>query len=132
MVLADAAVGHPDGTVSLIRGGITRLHVPPNKKATLDGAAVLFCNAESNDRGTHRLGFCIKTPNGELIRPEIEMQFELARGDECFHIVFRHRTTLGRGQYLFCARVDGNTTAQCPFEVRDIVEDAASNEVATP
>ena len=77
MQLADSAAAHPDGTYSLLRGGIDRLFVPPGNPAFFKGSMVVRLRASPHERGQHTARMSCVNSDGVQIGAEVEINFEI-------------------------------------------------------
>src|SRR4051812_1524618 len=70
MLLAEAATGHPDGTISMLRAGINQVWVqqPP---FGLHASLVSRIEAELGDAGTHQFDLRCMNDDGAEVMPKM-------------------------------------------------------------
>jgi len=76
LLLADAAVNHPDGTFSQLRGGIERIYVAPNKPPFLKAALIARIEATVGEKGKHSFRLVCIDEDGSSVLPDLEGNFE--------------------------------------------------------
>jgi hypothetical protein len=117
LILAEAATNHPDGTVSMLRAGITNVwsDKPPYQ---LGGALVVRIAPSLADTGSHefRLGF-MDADGGQVI-PPLSGRFEVGHGAGPVNLVMNLNCRLQKsGSYIFTFFVDqqelGSWTITC-------------------
>ena len=77
LTMADAISTHPDGTFSLLRGGITQCAVPPGQPIGFKGALLARVSADKADEGKHRITIKAKDGNEKEIIPPVSHDFEV-------------------------------------------------------
>ncbi|RKY17313.1 MAG: hypothetical protein DRP63_03925 [Planctomycetota bacterium] len=108
LLLADAAVGHPDGTFSLLRGGINRVEVPPNRPASLAGALLIRIEATPSEKGEHTFKLVCIDEDGRSILPDMTGKFSIPDQGGSVNIVIKLQVVFPRlGRYTFAVSVDG-------------------------
>jgi hypothetical protein len=106
LLLAEAATSHPDGTISMLRAGITNVwgdKTPVNLQASL----VTRIEADPGDIGNHQVEiFCIDD-DGKEVMPKLQGQFQVARGGGHNNIILNFGVTFPQfANYTFVVRVD--------------------------
>lgn len=108
LILAEAATSHPDGTVSMLRAGISRIWYP-TEPAPLIAALVARIETDLSEGGT-RHGFAIRLLNedGQDMASKLEGHFEAPSGGGAMHVVLGLQTAFPKyGRYGFHINVDG-------------------------
>ena len=106
ILLAEAATHHPDGTVSILRSGITHIRGsgPPYR---FKGCLVIRIEGELSDKGMH--GFelhCMDEDGGEVL-PPLKGQFEVPKGGGVNGLILGLAVAFKKiGRYVFSLRVD--------------------------
>ncbi len=106
MILAEAATGHPDGTFSLLRGGITHIWgvKPP---IGFRGVMVVRIEGDMGDKGPHRFDIAGMDQDGKEFLPRLDGQFEIAEGGGIVNIMLGMQVGFpAHGEFVFVARVD--------------------------
>ena len=80
LLIADSARSHPDGTFSLLRGGIDRVHVLAGQPIVHRGSVVARMSGEAADAGKHEFILRVGTQSGKPVAPEMSGAFEIPRG----------------------------------------------------
>lgn len=110
LIVAEAVSIHPDGTFSLLRGGITHVWgdlAPPRSMVPFKGAVIVRIEADAADRGRHEFDVRCMTQDGATLGPEIKGGFDVPQGGGINNLVLN--TSFGfpsHGIYEFVARVD--------------------------
>ncbi len=120
LILADAASAHPDGTFSLLRGGITEVNVPPNRPAAFLGALVARVPRSMSETGTHAVKIgCVNEDGGE-VAPPIEGGFEIPPQGGASQLVLSMQLALPRlGRYEFAIAIDKHQLDTWAFEAKE-------------
>jgi len=109
LLLADAAVNHPDGTFSLLRGGIERINVAPNKPPFLKAALIARIEATVGEKGKHSFRLVCIDEDGSSVLPDLEGNFEVPEKGGNTHLVLNIQGVFPRlGRYSFIIAVDGH------------------------
>jgi hypothetical protein len=106
LLLSEAATSHPDGTISMLRAGITNVwgeKAPVNLQASL----VTRIEADLGDVGNHQVEiFCIDD-DGKEVMPKLQGQFQVARGGGHNNIILNFGVAFPTfGNYTFVVRID--------------------------
>jgi hypothetical protein len=106
LILAEAATGHPDGTVSMLRAGITHVwaETPP---FPLQAALVARIETEMGDVGLHQAEIKCMDEDGQQVMPTIAGQFEAPQGGGNSTLILGFNAAFPKaGRYLFYLHVD--------------------------
>jgi hypothetical protein len=107
LLLAEAATSHPDGTISMLRAGITNVwgDKPP---VNLQASLITRIEADLGDVGNHKLEIMCMDEDGKEVMPKLDGQFQVARGGGHNNILLNFGFGFpGFGLYTFVVRVDG-------------------------
>lgn len=77
VLLADAARVHPDGTFSLLRGGIDRVQVPRTQPIHFRGSVLARITGEAGEGGEHDFKIRVINEDGQSIAPDISGLFQI-------------------------------------------------------
>ena len=106
LLLAEAATTHPDGTISMLRAGITNVwgeKPPVNMQASL----VTRIEADLGDVGQHQIEIMCMDEDGKEVMPKLDGQFQVARGGGHNNILLNFGFGFPSfGQFTFVVRVD--------------------------
>ena len=106
MTLAEAATSHPDGTVSMLRAGITHAW-GPQVPVPLQGVLVVRIEGELSDEGPHRFDMRCMDEDGAGALPTIEGQFRVPQGGGSNSLTVGISVSFKKfGKYVFVVRVD--------------------------
>ncbi len=116
MILAESASNHPDGTFSLLRGGINELY-SHRFPVFFDGAIIIRITCDPAESGPHLLRcVVVDQDGGELSR--FELGFDVRQGGGASAMVLRTRQQFGRpGHYSFRVAVDSHVMDDESFVV---------------
>lgn len=106
LLFAEAATQHPDGTFSVLRGGITAVWAtaPP---IALDGVLVARIIADSADRGSHEFDLACMDEDGKPGGPTLKGQFDVPTGGGNVNLIMGYAMRFPKhGRYTFNLRVD--------------------------
>jgi hypothetical protein len=106
MILAEAATPHPDGTISMLRAGITHVwgSQPP---FTFEGCLVIRVEAELTDHGPHNFDVNCLDEDGRPMMPALKGQFEVPHGGGVSNIILGMGLGFPKaGRFTFCVRID--------------------------
>jgi hypothetical protein len=106
MLVAEAATLHPDGTMSILRAGITHLWAvaPP---FALQGALVVRIDADGADKGPHRFDIRCMNEDGGDVMPSINGQFDVPQGGAGNNLILGFNLAFPNpGTFVFVVRVD--------------------------
>ena len=107
IVLADAASAHPDGTFSLLRGGITELNVPKGQPLVFQAAFVARVLGSIGDAGEHRLEIRVTNEDGQPVAPNVEGSFSIPAGGGATQVVASFNLRFPEyGRYTFWLTID--------------------------
>ena len=120
VILADAATTHPDGTFSLLRGGITNVHVPPDKPIVFRGALVARIVGRPGEDGPHNFKIVCIDEDGRSVSPDFTGTFEVPRGGGAINLALNMQLTLPKfGRYTFSVMVDRNQLVDWTLEAKE-------------
>lgn len=107
ILLADAASAHPDGTFSLLRGGITELNVPRGQPLVFQGAFVARVSGSIGDAGPHQLAIRVTNEDGKSVAPNLDGAFTIPPGGGATQVVARFNLSFpAYGRYTFFLTID--------------------------
>ena len=122
LVLADAASGHPDGTFSLLRGGITQVNILPNRPVTFKGALVARVEGTRGEAGKHEFRIVCVTEDGGEVAPPITGEFEIPSQGGAVNVVLDMQLALPKlGNYEFSIMIDKHQKDTWPLEAREAI-----------
>jgi len=125
MMLAEAATGHPDGTISMLRAGITHVWVqqPPYG---LQASLVSRIEAEMGDAGQHQFDLRCMNDDGAEVMPKMQGQFTAPQGGGANNLILNFTTAFpGPGRYTFVLRVDNVQLDACWVQVTQSQQSAS-------
>ena len=116
MILAESASRHPEGTFSLLRGGINLLS-SPRFPTVFDGAIVIRIVCDPAESGPHSLRcVLVDEDGGELAR--FEVGFDVRQGGGASILVMKTRQQFAKpGRYSFRVAVDSHVMDDESFVV---------------
>lgn len=106
LLLAEAATAHPDGTISMLRAGITNVwgDKPP---VALQASLVTRIEADPGDVGKHAVEIFLIDADGKEVMPKLSGEFEVARGGGHNNIILNFQVQFpSLGLFQFVIRVD--------------------------
>ena len=106
LLLAEAATAHPDGTISMLRAGITNVW---GEKAPvpLQASLVTRIEADPGDVGKHAVEIFLIDADGKEVMPKLSGEFEVARGGGHNNIILNFQVQFpALGMFQFVIRVD--------------------------
>jgi len=107
ILLADAASAHPDGTFSLLRGGITELNVPRGQPLAFQGAFVVRVFGSIGDAGPHELAIRVTSEDGKSVAPNLQGNFNIPPGGGATQVVASFNLIFpAYGRYTFFLTID--------------------------
>ncbi|HEX5010785.1 MAG TPA: hypothetical protein VFY71_10310 [Planctomycetota bacterium] len=108
LLLAETAASHPDGTVSVLRAGITHVWAsPPAQQAQLQGCIVVRIECSMGDQGPHQFDLKCLDEDGKLVMPAMQGQFNVPQGGGVTNLLIQFATAFPRlGRFTFYLRVD--------------------------
>lgn len=108
LLVADSARRHPDGTFSLLRGGIDRLEMAPGQPIVHRGSVVVRLHGDETDAGKHEFVLKVEAKNGEKIAPDLAGAFEIPKTGGGAVVAFDFGFQIpGPGPYRFVLLSDG-------------------------
>lgn len=106
LLLAEAATAHPDGTISMLRAGITNVwgeQAPVQLQASL----VTRIEADPGDVGKHGVEIFLMDADGKEVMPKLAGEFEVARGGGHNNIILNFAVQFpALGMFQFVIRID--------------------------
>lgn len=118
LIVSESASGHPDGTFSVLRGGITRIWGPPDKPVKLDLALVVRVSFEASEHGDHKVSVALRDRDGKRVMPAISGNITVPeRAVSAPPLIIRMQGMLAHGQYEFDVAVDGQQRVCSPLHV---------------
>ena len=119
--MADAASTHPDGTFSLLRGGITQVNIAKNQPIAFRGALVARITATAAEAGHHEFKLVCVDPDGHAVGPELTGGFTLpAKGGHGNLAVNVEMIFPRLGHYEFLFSIDKHQRDSWPLEAREV------------
>lgn len=107
LILADAATAHPDGTFSLLRGGVSETGVPKNRPAMFRGALVVRITSARGEAGAHSFKLSCVDEDGAPVAQELSGNFDTPQQGGTVQFVWDLQLILPRlGRYEFNITVD--------------------------
>ncbi len=107
LIVADAARTHPDGTFSLLRGGITSVTTEETKPAVLKASVVARITLEPGEGGPHAFKIAIVNEDGASVAPDFTGSFEAASKGGNVNLVMDLQLIFPKpGRYAFNLFVD--------------------------
>ena len=123
LLLADSATAHPDGTVSMLRMGITRLWVQPKTPGpfAFRGSLIARITGDLGDAGQHNFDLKCLDEDGEEVAPAIAGSVNLAKEGGEANLIVNMAVALPRiGKYVFVIRVDNFQLDSYDFRVSEL------------
>lgn len=132
IALAETAAMHPDGTFSLLRGGIDRVWAP-QIPVTLRGTLLVLFHADPVESGDHSWRICVVDEDGKRIVPQdLEGRMTVPPKGRTGHILIPFQLPFPKyGAYSFRVALDGAYEDEWPLEVKK-PKDGASDAPGGP
>jgi len=106
LMLAEYATAHPDGTVSVLRGGISHVWGEGGPVA-LEGRFVVRIVHDPGDMGPHQFDLRCLDEDGGPVLPPLSGHFETPRGGGLTNFILGFGVNFPKlGRYEFVLRVD--------------------------
>lgn len=105
-MLAEYASSHPDGTFSMLRAGLNRLHV---EKIPAPFRATLVARMETDiaDAGEHRFDIRCVDVDGKEVLPTQQGQFQAPQGGSNINLIIGISAAIPKlGVFVFYLRID--------------------------
>ena len=118
IILAEAVTLHPDGTFSMLRGGITRVWgaLPVILKAAL---LVRFM-ADTTESGQHNWRICVIDEDGKDVMPRLQGSFSVPAGGGAGNVVMGFCGQFAKyGTFSFRLTLDRHLDKSWDIEVRE-------------
>ena len=116
IILADAASQHPDGTFSLLRGGISTVTVPLGQPVFFHGAFIARVAAELSEAGPHSFEVKVINHDGKRVAPPIQGEFVVPDGGGGTQFIVHFNLALpDYGRYQFALLIDNQESDSWPF-----------------
>ena len=106
LILAEAGTNHPDGTISLLRAGITNVwrETPP---IPLTGVLAVRLETETGEGGNHSLEVTVRDEDGKSISPTLKAEFKAPDDMGRVNLLLGFQVAFPKfGKYEFMAAVD--------------------------
>jgi hypothetical protein len=104
-ILAEAATNHPDGTFSMLRGGITQ--VWGALPAVLRGDLLVRFEGDTSEAGSHEWMICVIDEDGKDIMPRMAGTFQVPQGGGNGMVVMKFGCQFTKyGEYSFRVTLD--------------------------
>ncbi len=118
-MIADAARAHPDGTFSLLRGGIDRLTVAEGQPLRMRGSILGRITGSINEAGPHTFRIRVVNEDGQQVAPEINGSFNVPEGGGSAQLAIDFDFNFPDvGRYTFSLTVDNHESDT--WEVRAV------------
>jgi hypothetical protein len=118
LLLADSAASHPDGTISLLRMGITHAWGDA-LPVTYQGVLVIRIEATMVDEGEHDLQVRMMTFDGKEFAPRLQGKFTVPKGGGNVNVLLRFGIGFPKYEtYTFAAVVDRTEQDRITLDVR--------------
>jgi hypothetical protein len=117
LLVSDAGAIHPDGTFSILRGGIDRVWAS-TFPAVFKGTILVRFQAEPSESATHSWRLCVIDEDGKHVAPNLEGTFTVPESGGNgqfligFNIPFKEA-----GSYSFQVSIDQHLMQAWPFRV---------------
>ena len=106
LLLAEAATAHPDGTISMLRAGITNVW-GDQAPVALQASLVTRIEADPGDVGKHGVEIFLIDADGKEVMPKLSGEFDVARGGGHNNIILNFQVQFpSLGMFQFVIRVD--------------------------
>ena len=106
LLLAEAATAHPDGTISMLRAGITNIW-GDKAPVALQASLVTRIEADPGDVGKHAVEIFLLDADGGEVMPKLSGEFEVARGGGHNNIILNFQVQFpALGMFQFVIRID--------------------------
>lgn len=127
IILAEAATGHPDGTISMLRAGIDKVWAD-STPILIRGAIVASIEGEASERGPHKIEVNCIDEDGNDQLPTIQGQFDLPTGGGKNTLIVGLHSQLRRfGTYEFNLVVDRAQVARWTMRAIERTEEDDGN-----
>lgn len=131
LLLSDAARPHPDGTFSLLRGGIDRVYAPPGKPIRFRGTLVARVVGIPGEAGDHDFKVRFVDQDGHSIVPELKGRFRIPEGGGAAAAIVELDLVLpGYGPYTVSLAVRDRELDS--WEVRAVEAQSATQRARVP
>ncbi len=105
-MLAEAATAHPDGTISMLRAGITRIR-GRKKPIIFRGCLVVGVEAEMSETGPHQVDVQCLDVDGKRVLPTLTAQMVVAAGGAKSYLILGLNVRFQEfGEYQFSVNVN--------------------------
>jgi hypothetical protein len=119
MMLAEAAVGHQDGTLSMLRAGITHAW-GKTAPVGLQSALAVRIEGEMGDSGSHTFDLRCMDSDGAEVMSQLKGQFDVPKGGGVMNFVMNFSLGFPRhGRYTFVLRVDNVQQDTWPMTIAE-------------
>ena len=122
LILAESATVHPDGTFSILRGGITHVW---GDKPPVGFRGVMFVRIEGNmaDKGSHKFDLRGMDQDGKEFVPKLEGQFKIPTGGGNSSLMLNMQIGFPQhGKYVFVVRIDDKQEDDWGIFVKPAIE----------
>jgi hypothetical protein len=117
IMLADTGLVHPDGTFSMLRGGIDRLW-SATQPIQLNAAALIRFRADPSEKGTHKWRLVVVDIDGRRVAPDLEGTFAVPEEGGSGNVMIRFNLSFPTpGHYSFRVSADDNLLDEWPVQV---------------
>jgi len=125
LLIADAARVHPDGTFSILRGGVNRVQAPRSAPIHFRGSVVVRVAGDLAEAGPHEIRLRVLNQDGHSIQPDVTAQVHIGDGGGSAVAVIDFSFLLpGYGRYTFALLIDDQRADS--WEVRAEEPEAAN------
>ncbi len=123
LIFADAATGHNDGTVSMLRAGINRVRTT-GTPIPLKGTLVATIDAEASERGHHEVEVNCIDEDGNNRLPSVKMSFDVPKGGGRNNLIIAiNKRVTEFGVYQFNLVVDRHEADSLVLKIEKLGEE---------
>jgi len=120
IILADAAVAHPDGTISILRAGTDRFRASGNP-IPCSFTIVARVQAEMAESGQHRFSIRSMDLDGNEVLPRFDGSFEVPKGGGNANFVISVNVLIPKfGDYCISLLVDSNEKSRVKLKTEKL------------
>ncbi|MBI4564499.1 MAG: hypothetical protein HY716_07400 [Planctomycetes bacterium] len=121
IIMADAASMHPDGTFSLLRGGITTVNIAKGRPLFFKGAMVARVLSEPGESGPHEFRIRCVDDDGKPVAQDLDGKFEIPPQGGTVQLVLDMQIVFPKfGRYEFSLAVNRRQMDAWMIEVKEI------------
>ena len=106
IILADAVSANPDGTFSLLRGGIDRVRIPNGQPCVFRGGIVTRVTASTSEIGAHDFKIMCVDDDGVSVMPPLSGKFNIKEAGGAVLAASLQMTFPKPGRYSFSVTIN--------------------------